>query len=108
MATEKNSGQNDDQPPQVEPEEAAPEPAAPPSTEGAGPRPGVIPEPKERPWDAEPADPYEGIDRSDPFEGRPRTAVPQPEELRTDDEDPFVDPGPGQPLPQGSKGGSGE
>jgi hypothetical protein len=56
-------------------------------------RPGHIPVPPERSWDAEPADPYVGIDRRDPFAGRPPSRVPQPDEPPSSDED----PGPGQP-----------
>lgn len=56
-------------------------------------KPGHIAEPKERDWRDESADPYEGINREDPFKGRPETKVPQPEEPQLDE----ADSGPGQP-----------
>jgi hypothetical protein len=68
--------------------------AEPAAAAAAAPRPpGHIPEPQERPWDDEPADPFEGIDRSNPFEGRPASAGLPPEEQ------PAMAP-PGQPLPE--------
>jgi hypothetical protein len=56
--------------------------------------PGQIPEPEERPWDGEPADPFDGIERSDPFAGRQKTAIPQVDEPVFDPDEP---PAPGQP-----------
>ena len=73
------------------------------------PRPGEIPEPREKSWDEEPADPYEGVDRRDPFEGRPPTTVVQPEEPPIEYRggptagEPVP---PGQPLPRSSDTGS--
>lgn len=63
--------------------------------ESAWTQPGHIPEPKEKSWDQEPANPFDGVDRSNPFEGRPKTDVPQPEQPHFEGSD----PGPGQPLP---------
>jgi hypothetical protein len=58
-------------------------------------KPGHIAEPREKDWDAEPADPYEGVERKDPFEGRPASAVPKGADSPVEP----VDPGIGQPLP---------
>lgn len=90
MGTEKKLGPNDTV---VEEKEEQPK------VEERLPLPGEIPEPKEKSWDAESANPYDGIDRSDPFEGRPRTNVAQPAEISVDPAEPG-NPGPGQPLPK--------
>lgn len=68
------------------------------------PRPaaGHVPEPPEKRWDAEPKDPFEGVDRRSPFEGRPPSVVPGAgEDLPLD---PGEALGPGQPLPHGGSG----
>lgn len=97
MGTEKKLGPHDTV---VEENEAQPEPAHSEEqrkVEERLPRPGEILEPKEKSWDAEPANPYDGIDRSDPFEGRPRSKVAQPKEIAVEPVDPATT-GPGQPL----------
>ncbi len=71
--------------------------------------PGYIPEPKEKSWDAESPDAFDGVDRGTPFEGRPPSEVVQPGELpveRYDDPSPNEPIPPGQPLPRGNDGGS--
>ena len=67
-------------------------------TKDRGATPGHIPEPKERSWRDEPANPYEGVSKEDPFEGRPPTEVVQPDEPQVDRYD---DPGANRPLPPG-------
>jgi len=61
-------------------------------------KPGHIPEPKEKSWTEEDPNPYDKINRGDPFEGRPKTELPN------HDDDPgggaAEPPAPGQPLPR--------
>lgn len=57
--------------------------------------PGHIPKPQEKQWDDEAESPFDGIDRSSPFEGRPPSKVPRPDEPPDEEAE---QPGPGQPL----------
>lgn len=86
----------------------APEPATPVEPSFGNP-PGFIPEPKEKSWNAEPPDAFDGVDRGTPFEGRPPSEVVQPAELPVehyDDPSPSEPLAPGQPLPRRDDGGS--
>jgi hypothetical protein len=74
-------------------DENTPKTVQPPAEPKPEPKPGHIPVPPEKDWNAENPDPYAGIDRRDPFAGRPPSKVPQPAEPPTSD----PDPGPGQP-----------
>jgi len=61
--------------------------------------PGTVPEPKEKGWDEEPPDPYEGLEKTSPFKGRPAGKAPQPSENMDDLSDSEA---PGQPARRAS------
>jgi hypothetical protein len=74
-----------------------------PDRPGFGTPPGHIPVPPEKPWNAEPADPYEQIERRNPFEGRQASEVVRPDEISPGLADVMAQDEPipaGQPLPR--------
>ena len=79
---------------EVEPEKAEAKAEAP----EAKPAPGTIPEPRERSWSEEAADPFDGVKKADPFEGRPQSEVPHPPENIDDAPRRDAKAEPGQPL----------